>query len=84
MNWNALTRSETNGDTFADTRAPYHAQYPVNFQLVNATGVPVFRTRHVASPAAMGTDSRSAPTSPFVSAQPVAERRTPILYMRSF
>jgi|HubBroStandDraft_6_1064221.scaffolds.fasta_scaffold02592_6 hypothetical protein len=36
------------GYTFADTRAPYHAQYPLIFRLVNATGVPVFRTRHVA------------------------------------
>ena len=48
MNWNARTRSETTGYTLADTRAPYHAQYLLNFQLVNATGVPVFRTRHVA------------------------------------
>jgi len=32
----------------ADTRAPYFAQYPPEFPSVNATGVPVFRTRYLA------------------------------------
>ena len=32
------------GDAPTDTRAPYPAQYRSNFRLVNATGVPVFRT----------------------------------------
>jgi hypothetical protein len=68
MNWNARTRSETDGYTFADTRAPYHAQYLLNFRLVNATGVPVFRTRHVAGPVGYGNSALSAHTSPFVSA----------------
>src|SRR6266496_5595117 len=40
-------RSLTGGHTSADTRAPYPAQYPAKFLPVNATGVPVFRTRYV-------------------------------------
>src|SRR5713101_3171754 len=34
------------GNASADTRALYPAQYPVNFLRVNATTVPVFRTRY--------------------------------------
>jgi hypothetical protein len=57
------------GNTSADTPTPYHAQYPLNFQLVNATGVPVFRTRQVAI--LRGTGIRSAgPRRVFVSALP--------------
>ena len=36
------------GHASTDTRAPYLAQYPAEFRKVNATGVPVFRTRYVA------------------------------------
>jgi hypothetical protein len=51
VQWPSLADSRINGYTFAHTRAPYHAQYPLKFQLVNATAVPVFRTRHVAGAA---------------------------------
>src|SRR5215467_950970 len=36
------------GHASADTEAPYLAQYPAEFRQVNATGVPVFRTRYLA------------------------------------
>ncbi len=47
------------GNTCDYTRAPYLAQYPLNFLLVNLTGVLVFRTRHEASPIRVTTGFRS-------------------------
>jgi hypothetical protein len=44
-------------NTSSDTREPYPAQYPLNFRLVNVTGVPVFRTRYVAQGAGWMLDS---------------------------
>ena len=41
-------------NTLQDTCTPYPAQYPPEFQLVNATGVLLFRTRHVSGPRRSG------------------------------
>src|SRR5260370_19508803 len=44
------------GNASADTRALYPSRYPANFLLVNATAVPVLRTRYVGT--ARGTMPR--------------------------
>ena len=52
-----------NGEHSADTQAPYCPQYPPIFRLVNATAVPVFRTRY-------GSTANRADASAFENSGP--------------
>src|SRR5258708_39915956 len=47
------------GNASADTRALYPSRYPANFLLVNATAVPVWRSRYVGT--GRGTIPSAAP-----------------------